>query len=82
MRRNLEPAGGWPWAQPGHTFSIDWPPGFVASKPGPNFLRCSEAATATREKFAASGKEIGLRGLSKRTTIKADLSKAAVKRRG
>lgn len=54
------PKEGWPWEQPGHRFSIDWPPGFVpstAAKPGLMSDAAKRlASTQVREAARAEGK--------------------------
>lgn len=58
-----------PWLEPGYTFSIGWPPGFVPQPLERSAVRDSEIATATRQAALAKGNTGTLQGrpLSKRT---------------
>lgn len=64
--KTKRPAGGFPWEQSGHTFSIGWPPGFepttLATGKSPQEL--SRIAAKSREKQLANGHTGSIRGLS------------------
>lgn len=49
MKRLVRPPQGWPWEQPGYTFSISWPPGYETA-------RRDEAATSAARQAAGGAR--------------------------
>lgn len=51
------PPGGWPWEQPGYSFSIGWPPEYAPQKidTGPSAFDRSLQAASNRQRQIANG---------------------------
>ncbi len=79
MKTPKRPAEGWPWEQPGFTFQIGWPPGFVPSESKATIgaAERSRRASANRDQQVAKGITGSLRGMSKKSDARLEQTVAA-----